>query len=162
MSKLKPGYTCFHRPNRSYKRTYTANDVARIYCLAIQQGELRTDINAAIAKKCPITEPECTCEKMIQNLLTAQSVAAMTLEMIAMLVPILKVLKKIRTILNALKKAKIMPKQLEQMDKDIPRLEDLDDLQNKVGSAKPVIEGEYARVVREYEELTGAQVVIKP
>lgn len=53
---------CYKKPQRSRARTFTAADVGRIVCYAIDDGENKADIRKAIAK-C-LDDGEETCDEV--------------------------------------------------------------------------------------------------
>jgi len=78
---LPTGEVCFYRPNRKYKRRYSAKDVARIYCHALDQGVSRDDIEKEISQKCG-DQSVCDCEGarlLMPQILKALAVAVAVL-----------------------------------------------------------------------------------
>lgn len=53
---------CYNKPARARARTFTAKDVGRIVCYAIEDGESKADIRKAIAK-C-LDDGEETCDEV--------------------------------------------------------------------------------------------------
>ncbi len=136
MSNVRRGYVCLSRPNRSRARLYSAKDVGRIYCKAIEQGVARSDIEREIAEKCPPDRTgECTCAQLLAELKQYLEMAAYALEIIAMVIPIARVLR-----LAILAARKLNDLRLESdAEAAAKQLEDL-------SSQKPIIEGEYQRI----------------
>lgn len=151
------------RPNRRFARRFSAKDVARIYCKAVQQGVTHESIRKELEQRCKPRDTDCDCARLLSELKQAQMVAELALELVAVLVPALRALKALRKIIDVLRAMEALKKvkQIEDMNKETPRIEDINDLENKAGNAKTILEGEYQRVVEEQQAVAESMADIR-
>lgn len=153
MSKVRRGYVCLTRPNRSRPRLYTAKDVARIYCKAISQGVSRSDIEREIGERCPPDRTgECTCAQLLAELKQYLEMAAYVLEILALVVPIARVIRLLITAARVANNARLE----QDGEAAAKQLEDL-------SSQRPIIEGEFQRIDSLADEIARmiGEVIIK-
>lgn len=143
---------CTRKPIRTVTRRFTSTDVARVYCHAVKQGVSRSEIDRRIEKKCPSGDKECTCAELKQELRNALRVISLAIAIIALTVPVLRVLSTVVVWLKRYRAYRLA----QDVEKAAKALEDA----NKSGR---ILEGEYERVIERVRELEGAAaVVIKP
>lgn len=152
----KPGTTtCYYKPRRSVTRRFSAKDVARVYCHAVNQGVARSDIGREIERRCPTIGGECTCDEMLAELIRAEKMAALMIEVITAAVVIGRILKVALKVIQAARQ-----KQLErEMKEAIKQLDTWD------RRTKPIIQGEFERLIEKQAQVAARMeggVVIKP
>lgn len=84
---------CTFKPNRKRVRTFTAKDVGRIACAAVQDGVSRRDIRLEIGK-C-IDDSEDECQKIRQLVPIILNAALAIVALLAIALPVLRVIRQI-------------------------------------------------------------------
>lgn len=110
---------CYQKPNRTKVRTFTAKDVGRIACYAIDDGALKSDVRREV-DKCLGPNEECehafSVLEVILKLLLALALALFVLSTLQRLVRVLLILRRIlpKEIVEALE-----DKRIQQLEEEV-------------------------------------------
>lgn len=134
---------CYNKPNRTRERTFTARDVGRIACAAVQDGVTRRDLQREIARCVP--NEEIDCEKIRSFIPIIISVATAAIVLLRTTQPVLVVIRQI--LLAGAVLWRLLPAstrlQIEGSVDDILTLE----------NQGRTIEGEFTRLIDELRQI---------
>jgi len=134
-------------------RRYSASDVARIFCKAIEQGVSRSDISLELATRCHWADDGCSCEDLLKELAQAQHVTALALEIGLAVTPAIKAAKKAREILEKLR-ARGKTEETELLDQVILRTEEQRALEKILENSERSMSKELDRIIERTNEVS--------
>ncbi len=115
---------CYIKPNRSKPRTFSAKDVGRITCAAVEDGVSQTSIREEVSK-CVQVDKEC--EEVRDKLKQAEAVIAISIVVLAVVIPAFRVVVQAIQFLRIFRRIRnnvdIVQKELDDLFK---RLKEID------------------------------------
>lgn len=104
---------CYNKPNRTRVRTFTAKDVGRIACAAIEDGVSEADIITAL-EECINFDDKKACEETKQKLDDAKFENELLIAAVILAIPLFRILKKAASVFKIF----LNKKQIDRINKE--------------------------------------------